>query len=152
MPKLMDLTGRTFGQLLVLYRDGSYRNKALWLCLCSCGVFRLARADFLVQGAVRSCGDRGRHPAKKPVRGVISSYNEAHQNVLRRRGRAADRPCARCGRPAWDWAYRGGSALERITEGGRRWSPDPDDYVPACRRCHRRYGVQQIQIPETRAS
>lgn len=40
MPAPLDLTGRVFGQLTVLHRDGYMqfgKRQAAWLCLCECG-------------------------------------------------------------------------------------------------------------------
>jgi hypothetical protein len=73
------------------------------------------------------------------------TYAEAHKRTRRRRGPASGYTC-RCGKPAEQWAYRGGSELEqcgdRIVYGRNRrvvyaqWSPDPADYDPLCTRCH----------------
>jgi hypothetical protein len=75
-------------------------------------------------------------------------YVTAHQRIQRRRGKATEHPCARCGEQAMDWALTGeathsepyrkrradGSWYERLI-----WfSKDPDDYSPLCRPCHRR--------------
>lgn len=53
-----DLTGRTYGRLMVVSRAGSdERNKALWTCLCDCGEnaviagYNLTRED-----GTQSCG------------------------------------------------------------------------------------------------
>jgi hypothetical protein len=38
MGKLIDLTGRIFGELKVVSRQGTSRyGQAQWLCQCSCG-------------------------------------------------------------------------------------------------------------------
>lgn len=73
------------------------------------------------------------------------SYHAAHIRVGRIRGRASDYQCASCGLPAVEWSYRHGSRWEQtgmVNRSGRlprlgAWSPDPDDYDPLCRPCHR---------------
>lgn len=57
MPKILELTGQTFGRLTVLKRaepDG--RAGSLWLCRCSCGKEFVTRAGSLRQGHSKSCG------------------------------------------------------------------------------------------------
>lgn len=53
-----DLTGQSFGRLLVV---GSNPNRhengsLLWNCWCSCGEEKLAQSGNLLSGSVRSCG------------------------------------------------------------------------------------------------
>lgn len=61
MPKLIDLTGKTFGELTVLSRmenlilkSGKPRTK--WLCKCSCGKETIVSSQSLTQGTTVSCG------------------------------------------------------------------------------------------------
>lgn len=57
MPKLKDLTGKTFGRLTVVRRVGTDRNKKpLWLCKCSCGKEKLVISQSLINGVTKSCG------------------------------------------------------------------------------------------------
>lgn len=52
-----DLTGMTFGRLLVLEENG--RNKQgykLWKCKCECGEYKTVRTSDLTSGVTRSCG------------------------------------------------------------------------------------------------
>lgn len=57
MPALIDMTGETHGQLIVLSlaRRGSGR-KVKWLCRCSCGNEVAIASDKLRSGHTRSCG------------------------------------------------------------------------------------------------
>lgn len=78
--------------------------------------------------------------AKQPR---VVSYHAAHARVRKLRGPASSWRCIRCGTPAQEWAYRGGSPRERrgvVDSGTKRrrmaWSPDPSDYDPMCRSCH----------------
>ena len=55
--KVIDLTGKRFVRLVVLFEDG--RNKAgsaRWLCLCDCGTIKSFNAYDLKRGDSTSCG------------------------------------------------------------------------------------------------
>ncbi len=57
MGNLLDLTGKRFGKLLVLFRAGSTRHKkATWWCLCICGCLTETVGSELVAGYAQSCG------------------------------------------------------------------------------------------------
>jgi hypothetical protein len=60
MPRLIDLTGRRFGRLVVLQRGGTARNgHASWWCRCDCGEQRVMVGGDLRSGATTSCGCLG---------------------------------------------------------------------------------------------
>lgn len=79
-----------------------------------------------------------------PVTTDPIDYRSAHRRVVTAKGKASEYPCANgCGATAHHWSYVG-SALEQTgMHRGRvaRWSPDPEDYIPRCRTCHRREDV-----------
>lgn len=55
--KAIDMTGKRFGRLEVLYRNGSTKsNKALWRCRCDCGKEKDIIGSELRSGRVVSCG------------------------------------------------------------------------------------------------
>lgn len=55
-----DLTGQTFGNLLVLEQDKSkLSNRALWFCRCKCGAERSFKSSSLVSGHTKNCGCKG---------------------------------------------------------------------------------------------
>jgi hypothetical protein len=56
MRKFRDITNQRFGNLLVLERVESQRNKAAWKCLCDCGKELVIIGQSLYQGATKSCG------------------------------------------------------------------------------------------------
>ena len=61
MSKFVDLTGKQFGKLTVLYRDESLVNsdgkhRTMWHCRCECGREKSIRMDALVGGKAKSCG------------------------------------------------------------------------------------------------
>lgn len=57
MPKLIDLTTRRFGRLIVIQRvfDNRY-EKPVWLCKCDCGKEKIIYGNSLRMGATQSCG------------------------------------------------------------------------------------------------
>lgn len=56
--KAIDLTGKRFGKLHVLKRNGSEKKRkgSLWLCQCDCGLLTTTRSSFLRNGVTKSCG------------------------------------------------------------------------------------------------
>lgn len=56
MGRLVDLTGKRVGRLIVLARNGSVGAHPRWQCRCSCGAITSARGDHLRESLVRSCG------------------------------------------------------------------------------------------------
>ena len=60
MPKLLDLTGQTFGYLLVIHKVDrpaqAMHTRAQWLCVCSCGKTTRADSSNLRLGITKSCG------------------------------------------------------------------------------------------------
>ena len=53
--KFIDLVGKQFGKLTVLYRDTSKR-RVMWVCKCECGREKSIRADALTGSKAKSCG------------------------------------------------------------------------------------------------
>lgn len=57
MSKLHDLTGQTFGKLIVIERaENDRRGNAQWLCRCECGNTKIVLGYQLTSGKTRSCG------------------------------------------------------------------------------------------------
>ena len=57
MGKLIEMSGKRFGKLIVLNRVGSDRfNLALWQCKCDCGTERVITGGNLRRGDHISCG------------------------------------------------------------------------------------------------
>lgn len=80
----------------------------------------------------------------RPPRRMDITYRTAHERISVDRGKADEHECAECGGQASQWAYRHGSADERVetvrTSDGRSfpapYSPNPSDYDPLCGACH----------------
>ncbi len=56
MPRLINLTGQTFGRLTVIEQSGRVDGQALWSCLCSCGNRTTVRGSLIRRGETQSCG------------------------------------------------------------------------------------------------
>lgn len=124
------LTHRRFGHLTVTGRDPERPGR--WKATCDCGTTTSVRTDNLTGGFTRSCGCAQHRPT---VSHGTMTYNSVHQRLRRVRGRAAEHPCVDCSGPAYDWSLS--ATPTHVTEGGRGYSTDLDDYEPRCRSCHR---------------
>lgn len=57
MGKKLDLTGQTFGQLIVIERLANYKkNQTYYKCVCSCGKEVIINSSRLINGKKTSCG------------------------------------------------------------------------------------------------
>lgn len=72
--RIRDLTGRRFGRLAVLKRDGlrSKSGSVMWSCWCDCGVVKSVSRSNLLGGSTVSCGCYRREinpdrPSKHPL-------------------------------------------------------------------------------------
>lgn len=54
--KFVDLTGRSFGRVVVMKFIGSKNRNNIWECVCNCGSVFNARASNLYSGNTESCG------------------------------------------------------------------------------------------------
>lgn len=54
--KFKDLSGKRFGKLLVLEKEGIQRGRVLWKCQCDCGNIAYVDSDSLIQENTWSCG------------------------------------------------------------------------------------------------
>jgi len=52
----IDLTGNSYGRLVVIKRDDSTKKYTKWFCLCNCGNTKSIRGDALKSGVTKSCG------------------------------------------------------------------------------------------------
>lgn len=58
MPKTIELSGKRFGELVVVRQNGKFGNHKLWLCQCDCGNTKLSIGRNLTKGYTKSCGCR----------------------------------------------------------------------------------------------
>lgn len=60
-----DLLGKVFGRLKVQNLAGSKNGRALWTCVCNCGVVKDVTSKHLLSGNILSCGCLSREQAAK---------------------------------------------------------------------------------------
>ena len=54
--KLKDLSGRKFGNLLVVKRADNKKNWTMYECLCDCGKTTVTYSTHIIRGNTKSCG------------------------------------------------------------------------------------------------
>jgi len=99
--KTKDLTGQSFGKLIVLSPAGTDKHKkAQWRCRCSCGNEATVRSnDLQKKGATPTCGCS----RKLLKRGAGRKEGESIGFVRPRL--SANMPCPACGSPKWGLAH-----------------------------------------------
>lgn len=71
MSRMIDLTGQTYGTLIVV----AYQGKGMWLCRCSCcGVSKLVSGANLRGKIVISCGKISCRKQVKPEENLVGQY------------------------------------------------------------------------------
>lgn len=69
MSHVKDLTGKRFGRLVVIQREGKVKNgNVTWLCRCDCGKMKVVDGYCLRTGQTLSCGCLRREHAKQAIR------------------------------------------------------------------------------------
>lgn len=65
MGKLIDLSGRRFGMIIVAKRYGALPcRQPLWLCFCDCGRTTVIAGHHLRSGTATSCGCKRGQPTR----------------------------------------------------------------------------------------
>lgn len=86
---LITLTGKIFGWLTVLRREGSLpargsqRAKPTWRCVCTCGKEIVVRGDHLRRGSKKSCALDG-HFFRQPLNEVSEAERRIWNGMLQR--------------------------------------------------------------------
>lgn len=86
--RVIDLSGKTFGRLAVISRNGSDdRGQALWLCSCSCGSRKTIRGAEIRRGKAVSCGclRMERLKSGSPTHGMTGSPTWSTWRDMRKR-------------------------------------------------------------------
>lgn len=56
MGNFIDLTSQRFGRLIVVKRvENDKNNRAMWLCKCDCGNYKIINSHHLRNGSIKSC-------------------------------------------------------------------------------------------------
>ena len=143
--------GDRLAEFVILERHLPNVNRKIKVtCRCDCGRVKLVHLGNLISGLTVNCADRANHPDPR-FKGDDVTYDGAHNRVKGERGSASGYPCALCGGPAMDWAYRHSDPDQKVgTSGkgkGKAYSPNPDHYWAACRSCHSRWDIARRKIP-----
>jgi 5-methylcytosine-specific restriction endonuclease McrA len=54
--KMIDITGKRFGKLVVVNFSYRKKTKYYWKCKCDCGNYKITTKDMLIRGNTKSCG------------------------------------------------------------------------------------------------
>lgn len=74
MGNVIDLTGKRFGRLRVLERNGRAKSgHIMWRCKCDCGKENTIRGYHLVQKRIRSCGCLVDESRRKKKHGMVGT-------------------------------------------------------------------------------
>ena len=143
--KLLDLTGKRIGSLVVVKR----LSGKSWLCACDCGADSTVLTGDLMRGNVQSCGDRTIHRRRDDA-----GYDAAHGRVVRDRGRANRFKCVDCGGRAAHWSYDHNDPHEltlprEARKGGLPYSLNSEMYSPRCVPCHKAFDLARLQATTT---
>lgn len=79
----------------------------------------------------------------QPVQRTDINYAAAHLRIIAARGSASRQKCVDCGGDAREWSYTHEDPNELCDDIGRPFSLDINQYVPRCRKCHRRLDATQ---------
>ena len=71
--RLIDLTGKRFGRLVVVKRSENIHGRVAWECLCDCGNIKKVTSNDLKMKSVQSCGCLKREiaAAKSKQAGIV---------------------------------------------------------------------------------
>lgn len=99
--KLIDLTGKKFGRLLVLERAENRGKQVYWKCRCECGNTKEINGAKLKNGHTKSCGCLAKE--KSAYRIIHASRNVKHGMSDTRLYRIYKKMYRRCYRPQTKW-------------------------------------------------
>lgn len=84
MGKLIDLTGKRFGRLVVCRRAPNVKgakNGAYWICKCDCGRGKTVVSSSLLSGFTRSCGCLRSETASRIARKMVAINKERREKL-----------------------------------------------------------------------
>ena len=88
MSRLIDLTGRRYGRLVVIGRARNAGGKNRWKCVCDCGAETEVLAANLTRGATKSCGCLRKTHAVTHGKNGTPTYRSWHKMLSRCRNTA----------------------------------------------------------------
>lgn len=149
---MSDLTGQTFGRLVVLrrnpqpYRSPGGQCRSRWDCQCVCGNTATVVGVSLRVGRTTSCGcyQNELRIAQGHANAVARpTYNSMHHRLRKKQGAAKTRVCVGCGGRAHQWSYDHldtDEVIEEMVSRGKvrrvAYSLKFEHYQPRCHSCH----------------
>lgn len=73
-----DLTGKRFGQLVLLYRTQYKPKQTHWVCKCDCGKYKMCQLQGMKNGTIISCGCNNTQKARERM----LKYNLEQQKII----------------------------------------------------------------------
>lgn len=147
----IDITGQTFGRLIVIEHAGLKNHVSYWMCKCTCGNIIKVRYNNLTRGTTKSCGclvmdTRIKH-GKANFYTVYNSYiNKAAKRNLNFDLTESDfieitqQPCYYCGTAPSNMVNKCKSVDTFIYNGIDRWDNTlgyiKSNCVPCCKTCN----------------
>lgn len=134
MPKLIDLTGKRFGRLVVIQRFENSCKKPYWKCRCDCGNVCIVQGRKLRDGITKSCGclqietarnnhtkhGKSKHPLYSVWKGMKNRCNNPKDSKYKYYGGKGVKLCSDWDsfQNFYDWAigngYSNGLTIDRI--------------------------------------
>jgi hypothetical protein len=113
MPKLVDLSGKRFGRLLVVERAGSnIHGSAMWKVRCDCGTVKLINGGTLRLGDSNSCGCLNKDQKKA----MCIERNSTHGMAKTKTYKVWNGMLQRCGNPKSSGFHKYGARGIKVCE------------------------------------
>jgi hypothetical protein len=81
MPKMIDITGQRFGQLIALKPVEQQDRKFYWLCRCDCGNTTIVQGKKLRNGHTQSCGHWRQDGSHRRTHGEAAVGHETREYI-----------------------------------------------------------------------
>lgn len=80
MTDVIKMDGRVFGKLTVMYRKGTIKKYAAWMCQCTCGEYVTVSGYNLRAGLRKCCARNGHFWAGSQPPSLIAQHPSEHQS------------------------------------------------------------------------
>lgn len=111
--RVSDITGQTFGRLLVIERDHSVQKRQVyWKCRCSCGSETTVFSGSLRYGTTRSCGCFRKERSSEVLSARLTVHGHNSKGKPSPTHNSWNSMRARCEKPSHrDYKYYGGRGI-----------------------------------------
>jgi hypothetical protein len=134
MPKMIDITGQRFGQLIAIKPVFQRDRKFYWQCRCDCGKRVVVQGKKLRSGHTQSCGHWRQDGSHRRTHGEASIGRETREY---RRWKAMLQRC--CNPNKKDFKYYGGRGIKVC----KRWSRF-ENFLADMGRCPTGYSIERV--------